>query len=103
MTEYSLNQAGWNIFDFVIVALSAAETALDIFATTLANSMWGSDALSVVRTMRLARALRGVRFFRLFRHFSALRALILSIAARLVVFLLFCDLQEFPEAAVVYG
>mmetsp|Transcript_43508 Transcript_43508/g.97591 ORF Transcript_43508/g.97591 Transcript_43508/m.97591 type:complete len:610 (-) Transcript_43508:29-1858(-) len=74
-------QAGWNIFDFVIVAFSAIETALDLWAQTLASSMWGSDAFSVVRTLRLARALRGVRFFRLVRHFSALRALILSIVS----------------------
>lgn len=73
--------AGWNIFDFVIVALSAVETALDLFAKTIASEMFGSDALSVVRTLRLARALRGFRAFRLVRHFSALRALILSIVS----------------------
>eukprot|EP00439_Symbiodinium_sp_Y106_P012827 s3066_g1.t2 len=73
--------SGWNIFDFVIVALSAMETALDLFATTIASEMFGSDALSVVRTLRLARALRGFRAFRLVRHFSALRALILSIVS----------------------
>ena len=70
-----------NIFDFVIVALSAVETALDLFAKTIASEMFGSDALSVVRTLRLARALRGFRAFRLVRHFSALRALILSIVS----------------------
>ncbi|OLQ12080.1 Voltage-dependent calcium channel type D subunit alpha-1 [Symbiodinium microadriaticum] len=73
--------SGWNIFDFVIVALSAVETALDLFAKTIASEMFGSDALSVVRTLRLARALRGFRAFRLVRHFSALRALILSIVS----------------------
>ena len=75
------NRPPRNIFDFVIVALSAMETALDLFATTIASEMFGSDALSVVRTLRLARALRGFRAFRLVRHFSALRALILSIVS----------------------
>ncbi|CAE7460330.1 unnamed protein product [Symbiodinium natans] len=74
-------QAWWNIFDFIIVAISAIETALDIWARSLASSVWGSDAFSVVRTMRLARALRGMRFLRVFRYFSALRVLVLSIVS----------------------
>mmetsp|Transcript_47688 Transcript_47688/g.111662 ORF Transcript_47688/g.111662 Transcript_47688/m.111662 type:complete len:549 (+) Transcript_47688:39-1685(+) len=74
-------QAGWNMFDVIIVAFSALEVVIDLFAQTLAASMWGADAWSFMRTLRLARALRGLRFFRMIRYFSALRALILSIVS----------------------
>eukprot|EP00439_Symbiodinium_sp_Y106_P016348 s6742_g2.t1 len=74
-------QAWWNIFDFFIVTVSALETVLDLWARSLVSSIWGSDAFSVVRTMRLARALRGMRFLRVFRYFSALRVLVLSIVS----------------------
>ncbi|CAE7827841.1 Catsper1, partial [Symbiodinium sp. CCMP2456] len=74
-------QAWWNIFDFFIVAVSALETVLDLWARSLVAAIWGSDAFSVVRTMRLARALRGMRFLRVFRYFSALRVLVLSIVS----------------------
>ncbi|CAE7460338.1 Scn11a [Symbiodinium natans] len=72
-------QAGWNMFDVVIVALSTVEVLIDLFATTVASNLWGADTWSFMRTLRLARALRGLRFFRMIRYFSALRALILSI------------------------
>ncbi|OLP82777.1 hypothetical protein AK812_SmicGene36532 [Symbiodinium microadriaticum] len=43
-------------FDVVIVAFSALEVVIDLFAQTLAASMWGADAWSFMRTLRLARA-----------------------------------------------
>ena len=67
----------WNVFDFVIVSLSVAETLLDLLARSAMAH--GASAVRVLRTLRLARILRGVRITRLFRYFSALRSLILSI------------------------
>ncbi|CAK9076731.1 unnamed protein product [Durusdinium trenchii] len=72
----------WNIFDFVIVSISVAETLVDYMAATI-SAADGSNSFRVMRALRLARTLRGVRIIRVFRYFSALRGLILSIFSTL--------------------
>eukprot|EP00913_Durusdinium_trenchii_P002478 g2290.t1 len=71
-----------NIFDFVIVSISVAETLVDYMAATI-SAADGSNSFRVMRALRLARTLRGVRIIRVFRYFSALRGLILSIFSTL--------------------
>eukprot|EP00434_Breviolum_minutum_P037604 symbB.v1.2.033349.t1/scaffold4132.1/size44191/2 len=77
------DEALWNIFDFVIVSISVAETVVDYAAQSLSATADGSGSFRVMRALRLARTLRGVRIIRLFRYFSALRGLILSIFSTL--------------------
>jgi len=76
-------EALWNIFDFVIVSISVAETVVDYAAQSLSATADASGSFRVMRALRLARTLRGVRIIRLFRYFSALRGLILSIFSTL--------------------
>lgn len=71
------SESSWNIFDFVIVVISLAETAVDLWAKAAATD--GSSSIRLVRALRLARTLRSVRVIRLFRFFSPLRGLLLSI------------------------
>ncbi|CAJ1332670.1 unnamed protein product [Effrenium voratum] len=70
--------SAWNIFDFVIIAVSVLEVILDVVAQML-NPSVNAGQLRMMRTVRLARALRGMRVVRLFRYVSALRTLVLSI------------------------
>ena len=63
-------EALWNIFDFVIVSISVAETVVDYAAQSLSATADGSGSFRVMRALRLARTLRGVRIIRLFRYFS---------------------------------
>lgn len=70
----------WNIFDVIIVALSALETGTSFLASSpTGTSQVSPSHLRFMRPIRLARALRGVRVMRLFRYVGALRTLLLSI------------------------
>lgn len=76
------DDALWNAFDFVIVAIAVAEAVVDLAVQSIFAAD-GSNSFRVMRALRLARTLRGVRIIRLFRYFSALRGLILSIFSTL--------------------
>jgi len=66
----STQDALWNAFDFVIVAIAVAEAVVDLAVQSIFAAD-GSNSFRVMRALRLARTLRGVRIIRLFRYFSA--------------------------------
>ncbi|CAL1135245.1 unnamed protein product, partial [Cladocopium goreaui] len=72
----------WNIFDFVIVGLSLAETGMELLFEAFFNAgEMNSSHLRVMRFARLARALRGVRVIRLLRYIGSLRTIVFSIVS----------------------
>lgn len=74
--------AFWNNLDFLVIAASVLETAVEIWDLSLSATHGTSSAhLRIMRTMRLIRALRGIRVIRLLRYVSALRTLVFSIVS----------------------
>lgn len=74
--------SSWNLFDFVIIAISVADVALDILATSLTPDV-NTGHLRLIRSIRLARALRSMRMLWLFQYIGGLRTLALSIVSTL--------------------
>ncbi|CAK8991315.1 unnamed protein product [Durusdinium trenchii] len=70
--------SSWNILDFIVVAISVFDVAIDILFQTLWPSL-STSQLRLLRFARFARALRSIRVAKLFRHVRALRTLALSI------------------------
>eukprot|EP00435_Cladocopium_sp_Y103_P027573 s3410_g6.t2 len=77
------SDAYWNIFDFVVIAVSVVDVVLDFWARLLSPSM-STGQLRLLRSIRFARALRSIRIVRLFRYIGALRTLALSILSTMV-------------------
>jgi len=75
-------EASWNVFDFLIIAVSVADVVLDILAQTLTTQV-NTGHLRLIRSIRLARALRSIRMVWLFQYVGALRTLALSIVSTL--------------------
>ncbi|CAK9003714.1 L type [Durusdinium trenchii] len=71
--------SSWNLFDFVIIAISVADVALDILATSLTPDV-NTGHLRLIRSIRLARALRSMRSW---QYIGGLRTLALSIVSTL--------------------
>ncbi|CAL1132904.1 unnamed protein product [Cladocopium goreaui] len=71
----------WNIFDFLIVALSLSETMLEIMALMSSATNLDSSYLRSIRFIRVVRALRGIRVIRLIHYIGALRTLVFSIVS----------------------
>ncbi|CAL1166970.1 unnamed protein product [Cladocopium goreaui] len=72
--------SSWNIFDFIVIAVSVIDVCLDYLAVILSSSV-NTGQLRLVRSIRLARALRGIRIVWLFEYVGALRTLALSIVS----------------------
>eukprot|EP00435_Cladocopium_sp_Y103_P051334 s898_g15.t3 len=72
--------SSWNIFDFIVIAVSVIDVCLDYLAVILSPSV-NTGQLRLVRSIRLARALRGIRIVWLFEYVGALRTLALSIVS----------------------
>lgn len=90
----------WNIFDVIIVALSALETGTSFLASSpTGTSQVSPSHLRFMRPIRLARALRGVRVMRLFRYVGALRTLLLSDYCRDQAIVETGDLNASPECS----
>jgi len=77
------SDAYWNIFDFIVIAVSVVDVVLDFWARLLSPSM-STGQLRLLRSIRFARALRSIRIVRLFRYIGALRTLALSILSTMV-------------------
>eukprot|EP00931_Biecheleriopsis_adriatica_P108406 TRINITY_DN82724_c0_g1_i1.p1 TRINITY_DN82724_c0_g1~~TRINITY_DN82724_c0_g1_i1.p1 ORF type:complete len:587 (+),score=100.57 TRINITY_DN82724_c0_g1_i1:11-1771(+) len=74
--EYRL----WNIFDFIVVSLSTADTFSAIILRGV-NSPLGN--ISILRIIRVVRVLRVLRIIRVLKFFQDLRILITSIVSTL--------------------
>ncbi|CAJ1349888.1 unnamed protein product [Effrenium voratum] len=70
------NERSWNIFDFIIIALSVVDACLQFLSQ---SDSWQSGEARLIRAVRVARAFRAIRVVRLLRYVGALRALVLSI------------------------
>eukprot|EP00913_Durusdinium_trenchii_P030867 g28909.t1 len=55
----------WNIFDFVVIAVSVVDVVLDFWARMLSPNM-STGQLRLLRSIRFARALRSIRVVSLF-------------------------------------
>eukprot|EP00434_Breviolum_minutum_P020663 symbB.v1.2.018219.t1/scaffold1372.1/size122781/4 len=75
-------EASWNVFDFLIIAVSVVDVLVDILATTMSTDV-NTGHLRLIRSIRLARALRSIRMVWLFQYVGALRTLALSIVSTL--------------------
>eukprot|EP00913_Durusdinium_trenchii_P006908 g6498.t1 len=62
--------SSWNILDFIVVAISVFDVAIDILFQTLWPSL-STSQLRLLRFARFARALRSIRVAKLFRHVRA--------------------------------
>jgi len=73
--------AGWNIFDFIVVLVSVVECGVDFWTQSLQEESASTSQVRILRTVRLIRVARSIRLVRLFRYVVALRTLMLSIIA----------------------
>eukprot|EP00930_Biecheleria_cincta_P100400 TRINITY_DN9203_c0_g1_i1.p1 TRINITY_DN9203_c0_g1~~TRINITY_DN9203_c0_g1_i1.p1 ORF type:complete len:618 (+),score=94.76 TRINITY_DN9203_c0_g1_i1:65-1855(+) len=71
---------GWNLLDFVIVALSLVEFGLRVVAGADPQMSMSNSQAKVFRVFRVARVGRGLRVMRAVRFLIPLRMLLLSIA-----------------------
>lgn len=90
----------WNAFDFVIVVLSAVDTAASLAASD-GNTPLGN--ISILRIIRVIRILRVLRIIRVLKFFRDLRILIASItvtmkSAVFALILILCGLYMFGVA-----
>eukprot|EP00928_Gymnodinium_smaydae_P046315 TRINITY_DN3084_c0_g3_i1.p1 TRINITY_DN3084_c0_g3~~TRINITY_DN3084_c0_g3_i1.p1 ORF type:complete len:555 (-),score=85.20 TRINITY_DN3084_c0_g3_i1:280-1944(-) len=70
----------WNIFDFVIVALSTVDTLLSILSLGEDSAL---SNISVLRVIRIVRITRVLRIIRVMKFFQDLRILVAAIASTL--------------------